>query len=111
MENEEGSKNNRGDHQEAIFILSTTQPEKLDPAIRKRCTIYHFLPPTAEQAVAAMQRVANAERLIVEAGALEMIVEAKQRVPRDCLGVLYDMSFDGNEITLAGVEKQLTLPV
>jgi DNA polymerase-3 subunit gamma/tau len=97
------------DHQEAIFILSTTQPDKLDPAIRKRCTLYTFLPPTAEQSVAALQRVANAERLIVEAGALEMIVDRKKRVPRDCLGVLYDMTFDGNEITLAGVEKQLAL--
>jgi DNA polymerase-3 subunit gamma/tau len=97
------------DHQEAIFILSTTQPDKLDPAIRKRCTIYHFLPPTQEQAVAALQRVAEAERLIVEAGALEMIVDRKKRVPRDCLGVLYDMSFDSNEISLAGVEKHLMI--
>src|SRR5207248_2905169 len=78
------------DHQEAIFILSTTQPDKLDVAIRKRCTMYSFLPPTVEQAVAAMQRVADHEALIVEAGALERIVEGKKRVPRDCLGVLYD---------------------
>ena len=61
------------DHQEAIFILSTTQPDKLDPAIRKRCTIYHFLPPTPQQAVVALQRVADAEHLIVEAGALELM--------------------------------------
>jgi DNA polymerase III gamma/tau subunit len=97
------------DHQEAIFILSTTQPDKLDPAIRKRCTIYTFLPPTPAQAVAALQRVADAERLIVEAGALEMIVDCKKCVPRDCLGVMYDMTFDGNEITLAGVERQLAM--
>jgi DNA polymerase III gamma/tau subunit len=97
------------DHQEAIFILSTTQPDKLDPAIRKRCTIYHFLPPTTEQAITALQRVAEAERLIIEAGAMEMIVDKKKCVPRDCLGVLYDMSFDSNEITLAGVEKHLTI--
>src|SRR6266851_2803611 len=36
------------DHQEALFILSTTQPDKLDTAIRKRCTIYHFVPTKPE---------------------------------------------------------------
>ena len=36
-----------------------------------------------------------------------MIVDRKSRVPRDCLGVLYDMTFDGNEITIAGVERHL----
>ena len=98
------------DHQEALFILSTTQPDKLDTAIRKRCTVYHVLPPTPAQAVAALERVAAAERLIVEPGALEMIIDRKKCVPRDCLGVLYDMTFDGNEITLAGVEQFLALP-
>jgi DNA polymerase III gamma/tau subunit len=98
------------DHQEAIFILSTTQPDKLDIAIRKRCTVYTFLPPTPAQSVVALQRVADAERLIVEAGALELIVDRKKCVPRDCLGVLYDMSFDSNEITIAGVEQFLAQP-
>jgi len=97
------------DHQEAIFILSTTQPDKLDPAIRKRCTLYTFLPPSVAQAVPFLERVANLERLIVEKGALEMIAERKKVVPRDCLGVLYDMSFEGNEITIAGVERQLSV--
>jgi DNA polymerase III gamma/tau subunit len=97
------------DHQEAIFILSTTQPDKLDAAIRKRCTLYTFLPPTVEQTVAALRRVADAERLVVENGALEMIAESRKCVPRDCLGVLYDLTFDGNEITLERVERQLAL--
>ncbi len=97
------------DHQEAIFILSTTQPDKLDPAIRKRCTLYTFQAPTLTQTVAALQRVADAERLVVEAGALEMIAERKRCVPRDCLGVLYDLTFDGNEITLAAAERHLAL--
>jgi DNA polymerase-3 subunit gamma/tau len=97
------------DHQEAIFILSTTQPDKLDTAIRKRCTLYIFLPPTPQQSVTALERVIAAERLIVEPGGLEMIVERKKCVPRDCLGVLYDMSFDSNEITLAGIERHLAM--
>jgi DNA polymerase III gamma/tau subunit len=95
------------DHQEAIFILSTTQPDKLDTAIRKRCTMYHFQAPTVEQAVAHMTAIAQAENLILEPGVCERIVRAKECIPRDCLGVLYELSFDGREITLAKVEEAL----
>ena len=34
-------------------------------------------------------------------------VTRKQAVPRDCLGVLYDLSFEGREITLRMVEEML----
>jgi DNA polymerase-3 subunit gamma/tau len=95
------------DHQEAIFILSTTQPDKLDPAIRKRCTLYRFLPPTLEQAVARLEAIARAENLILEPGVCERIVRGKECIPRDCLGVLYELSFESREITLGRVEAML----
>jgi DNA polymerase III gamma/tau subunit len=95
------------DHQEAVFILSTTQPDKLDIALRKRCTLYQFKVPTVRQVITHLQQVADAERLVVEAGALELIAERKQCVPRDCLGVLYDLSFEGREIQLSQVEAIL----
>jgi DNA polymerase-3 subunit gamma/tau len=95
------------DHQQAIFILSTTQPEKLDPAIRKRCTMYKFEPPTVEQVVPRLERVCQLENLIVEPGVLLRIAQVKRCVPRDCLGVLYDMTFESKEITLARLEEYL----
>src|SRR5207248_3440873 len=61
------------DHQEAIFILSTTQPDKLDAAIRKRCTLYTFQAPTVEQATAKIEAVAKAESLELEAGVARLI--------------------------------------
>jgi DNA polymerase III gamma/tau subunit len=95
------------DHQEAIFILSTTQPDKLDPALRKRCTLYHFKTPTVEQVVGHLQTVAQAEKLFLEPGGYERIARRKQCVPRDCLGVLYELSFEGREISLAQVDAML----
>jgi DNA polymerase III gamma/tau subunit len=95
------------DHQEAIFILSTTQPDKLDPALRKRCTLYHFKTPSVEQVVMQMKKVADAEKLFLEPGGLERIARQKQCVPRDCLGVLYELSFEGREISLAQVDAML----
>jgi DNA polymerase III gamma/tau subunit len=95
------------DHQEAIFILSTTQPDKLDPAIRKRCTIYHFQAPAPEVAAARLEMVAKAEKLTLEPGVCLHIAQRKKGVPRDCLGVLYDLSFDGSEISIAQVDAYL----
>jgi DNA polymerase-3 subunit gamma/tau len=96
------------DHQEALFILSTTQPDRLDPALRKRCTLYHFKAPTVEQVVSRLQQVADAERLYPGPGVLEFIAHRKQCVPRDCLGVLYELSFSGPEIQLSQVEALLS---
>jgi DNA polymerase-3 subunit gamma/tau len=95
------------DHQEAVFILSTTQPDKLDIALRKRCSMYHFEAPTVAQVVKHLQRVAEAEELYAEPGVFELIAERKRCVPRDCLGVLYDLSFDGREFSLSQVEDHL----
>lgn len=95
------------DHQESIFILSTTQPDRLDPAIRKRCTLYLFEPPTVAQATDHLEKVAEAEQLRLDPGAAQRIAEGVRAIPRDCLGVLYDLSFEGPEITLAMVERRL----
>jgi DNA polymerase III gamma/tau subunit len=95
------------DHQEALFILSTTQPDKLDIAIRKRCTIYSFVAPSPEVGAAKLEAVAQAEDLTLEPGVALTIAQRKKGVPRDCLGVLYDLTFEGREITLARVEEYL----
>jgi DNA polymerase III gamma/tau subunit len=93
------------DHQEAIFILSTTQPDKLDPALRKRCTLYLFETPTVEQTVARLENVVEAEGLTCEPGVLSLIAQRRQCIPRDCLGVLYDLTFETRDITLETLER------
>jgi DNA polymerase-3 subunit gamma/tau len=95
------------DHQEAVFILSTTQPDKIDIALRKRCSLYQFEAPPAAQVVQHLQRVAEAEKLYAEPGVFELIADRKRCVPRDCLGVLYDLSFEGREFSLSQVEAFL----
>jgi DNA polymerase III gamma/tau subunit len=95
------------DHQEAVFILSTTQPDKLDPAIRKRCTLYLFEAPTVAQATRKLEEIALVEQLCLERGVAELIAMKKTAVPRDCLGVLYDLSFEGPEISLKRAEAVL----
>jgi hypothetical protein len=63
-----------------------------------------FEAPTREQAAARLEEIAQREGLILEPGVAERIAVSKRAIPRDCLGVLYDLSFEGREITLAAVE-------
>ena len=78
-----------------------------DPAIRKRCSLYLFEAPTVEQATARLEGIAQRERLVLAPGVARLIVERKRAVPRDCLGVLYELSFEGPVITLAAADGLL----
>ena len=53
------------------------------------------------------EKIAQQEGLILEPGVAERIAEQKRAIPRDCLGVLYDLSFEGREISLEAVEELL----
>jgi DNA polymerase III gamma/tau subunit len=88
---------------EAIFILSTAQVDKIIPAIRDHFPLYPFEPLTPEQASLHLEAIARAEGLVVEPGVALRIAQAEKGVPRDCLGLLYELSF-GGEIRMADVD-------
>jgi DNA polymerase III gamma/tau subunit len=92
------------EHQEVIFILSTREPDRLQPGIRKHCKMYHFKAPKIEIVASRLEEVARQENLVLEPGVAQMIAERKKGVPRDCLGILYELSFGGREIKLADAE-------
>ena len=54
-----------------------------------------------------LEAVAATEKLTVEPGVIPLIVERKKAVPRDCLGVLYDLTFESREISMAMLERYL----
>jgi DNA polymerase-3 subunit gamma/tau len=95
------------EHQESIFILSTREPDKLEPRIRDACEFFFFKPPPVEKVVARLEDIARQEGLTLEPGVAARIAERKQCVPRDCLGALYELTFTGKEIKLADVDLVL----
>jgi DNA polymerase-3 subunit gamma/tau len=90
--------------QEIMFILSTKDPERLEPFVRNRCKMYHFKAPSVEIVTARLKEIAQKENLTLEPGVAEMIAERKKCVPRDCLGVLYELTFGGNHIRQEDVD-------
>ena len=59
-----------------IFMLATTDPEKMLPTNRGRCTEYELLAPTKQEMVANLERVAEAEGWPLTEDTAEALVEA-----------------------------------
>lgn len=93
-----------------IFILATTEKNKLLPTILSRCQIYDFDRMTVENTVAHLKMVAEREGYTYEPEALEVIAEKADGGMRDALSIFDQAaSFCQGNITLEKVVKDLNL--
>ena len=71
-----------------IFVLATTEAQKVLPTVVDRCHRFDFGRPTVEQVATVLERVANQEGIDVEKGALALIARHATGSFRDALGTL-----------------------
>jgi DNA polymerase-3 subunit gamma/tau len=71
-----------------IFVLATTEAQKVLPTVVDRCHRFDFGRPTVEQVTAVLQRVAEAEGIHVDRGALALAARHATGSFRDALGTL-----------------------
>jgi DNA polymerase III subunit gamma/tau len=71
-----------------IFVLATTEAQKVLPTVVDRCHRFDFGRPTVEQVTAVLQRVAEAEGINVDRGALALTARHATGSFRDALGTL-----------------------
>jgi len=88
----------------AIFILCTTDTEKLPKTIISRCQRINFRKATKEEIVGRLKKNCEAEKLEHEKGALEEIAKLSEGSFRDATKLLEQVSFAG-KITLEGVRQ------
>jgi DNA polymerase-3 subunit gamma/tau len=82
-----------------VFVLATTEPHKVMPTIVDRCQRFDFQRPSAEQVAEVIRRVADAESITVEPGAVAAISRAANGSFRDALGTLDQLrAYCGEEI-------------
>jgi DNA polymerase III subunit gamma/tau len=88
-----------------IFVLATTEAQKVLPTVVDRCHRFDFGRPTVEQVATVVGRVAAAEQISVEAGAVALIARHATGSFRDALGTLEQLvTYAGDEaITSADV--------
>jgi DNA polymerase III subunit gamma/tau len=71
-----------------IFVLATTEAQKVLPTVVDRCHRFDFGRPTVEQVATVLQRVAEKEGIDVGRGALALIARHATGSFRDALGTL-----------------------
>ncbi len=93
-----------------IFILATTEPEKIIPTILSRCQHYRFRRLTPEEIAGKLSGIAVKEGVNAEPEALQLIGRLADGAMRDGESLLERMLAAGADVTRAGVEAALGLP-
>jgi DNA polymerase III subunit gamma/tau len=93
--------------EKTLFILCTTEADKIPETVVSRCTRIRFTKPTLEEAVASLEKVVEGEKLKPEKGVLEMIAKAARGSFRDGTKILEQIAMDNSEITLDAVGKAI----
>jgi DNA polymerase-3 subunit gamma/tau len=84
-----------------IFVLATTEAQKVLPTVVDRCHRFDFGRPTVEQVATVVGRVAATEQISIEQGAVALIARHATGSFRDALGTLEQL------LTYAG-DDQIT---
>jgi DNA polymerase III subunit gamma/tau len=71
-----------------IFVLATTEAQKVLPTVVDRCHRFDFGRPSVEQVATVLTRVAAQERIEIDGGALALVARNATGSFRDALGTL-----------------------
>jgi DNA polymerase III subunit gamma/tau len=91
----------------AIFVLATTDPQKVPATIVSRCQPFAFRRLTVAEIVARLQELVNAEGLAAEPEALTLVARQATGSMRDAVSLLDQLAAGGDEITAARAQAAL----
>lgn len=83
-----------------IFLLATTDPERLPPTVLSRCLQFHLKNLPSEMISSYLKEVLEKENISFEYAGLEQVADAAQGSMRDALSLLDQaIAFSSNHIT------------
>ena len=91
----------------AIFILATTDPQKVPATIVSRCQPFAFRRLTVSEIVARLQELVEAEGLTAEPEALTLIARQATGALRDAVSLLDQLAAGGSGITTERAQSAL----
>jgi DNA polymerase-3 subunit gamma/tau len=91
-----------------VFILATTRAEDLVETIKSRAQLFQFRSLTFKEIAGEIERIAQAENLKIESGAVGVLARAAEGSLRDGLSLLEQViAYSGEEITDAQARELL----
>ncbi|MBV9000014.1 MAG: DNA polymerase III subunit gamma/tau [Solirubrobacterales bacterium] len=94
-----------------IFVLATTEAQKVLPTVVDRCHRFDFGRPSVKQVTTVLERVATAESIDVERGAQALIARHATGSFRDALGTLEQLVVYAGGRTIEAVDVLAVLGV
>lgn len=91
----------------AIFVLATTDPQKVPATIMSRCQPFAFRRLSLNEITSRLQQLVEAEGLTAEAGALTLIARQATGSMRDAVSLLDQMAAGGAAITVERAQAAL----
>jgi DNA polymerase-3 subunit gamma/tau len=87
-----------------IFVLATTEPQKVPATVVDRCHRFDFQRPSVEQIATVVARSASSEAIVIGPEAVAVLARHASGSFRDALGTLEQLqTYAGGEIALADV--------
>jgi DNA polymerase-3 subunit gamma/tau len=87
-----------------VFVLATTEAQKVLPTVVDRCHRFDFQRPGVEQIATVVDRVARAESIAIGPQAVALLARHAAGSFRDALGTLEQLqTYAGSEVALADV--------
>ncbi len=87
-----------------VFVLATTEAQKVLPTVIDRCHRFDFQRPTIEQIATVLDRVARAESIEIGPEAVALLARHAAGSFRDALGTLEQLqTYAGSSVALADV--------
>jgi DNA polymerase-3 subunit gamma/tau len=93
-----------------VFILATTEPEKLPPTILSRCQHFRFRRLSETEISSKLERLCQEAKVKAEAEALSLVARAADGAMRDAESLLERLLTLGKTITKQMAEDALGLP-
>lgn len=90
-----------------LFILATTNPEKLIGTIRSRVTNVVFKKATVDEVVRSLNKIVKGEKLNVDKSALEVIARVSDGSFRDAAKTLEQLVMENKKVTKEIAEEYL----